>query len=795
MIRLVSTVKKYINAESYSDSLVYENRMMIDNVIPVYLFLAVFNELFFALEGENIWHVSFNTAVILLNALALLIIRKRVQPERLKSLVLLVSYSVFFAFIVLSYYSVVGYVVWTIAAIFLVLSIAKNGKLMMLAISSITLLLSFYCWVRYPQTTDLIGSVSQSVAFAGLIIVASIVKSILDGRYSLVKQHLDETNIISKLSSEMLTVSADNMNSKVNRFLEIIGRHCGADRADVFLLSVDGAVASGYAQWRASDVEPIKSIKTHISVCESLFWTKQRTDKEAISVSELDMLEPTPPQMRVLRADGIRSIVSIPIIRSDRVVGFITFQSVRQKNFWPSNQLRVMTVFANMLSDAFLKIDKEREIKSMAYYDTLTGLPNRFSFNSKLDEVLSVALERDNGIAVLFIDLDSFKLVNDTMGHEIGDVLLCRVSQNLIDALGPNDFAARFGGDEFVVLLTDFHDMDELNTRTEALMTAVCEPQVFNKREFFITASSGVAIYPEDGEDRDALIKNADIAMYYSKGSGKNRTALCSPKMKAEAEERVHITHMLYRALQNDELVLHYQPQVDLVTKQIVGVEALIRWNNPELGMLMPSYFIPLAEQSGLIVPMGKWIFETACRQNKQWQDMGLPPMRMAVNFSVEQFYNSNIVQMFQDILSETELDGRYVEMEITESIAVKDSLNIQQTLADLKELGISVSLDDFGTEYSSLARIKQLPIDRLKMAMEFVNGINSNSKDAAIAKVILSLAQNLELKVIAEGVETREQKTVLEDLKCDEVQGFYFHRPMPAEDIEKLLRDTERVS
>ncbi len=795
MSRLVSTIKNYINAESDCDSLVYENRMMIDNVIPVCLVLAVFISVFFMSEGFDVRQIASNTGIFLLYALFLYIVKERVRSERLKSRLLLVSYSLFLTFLVLSYYTLIGYVVWTISAVFLILSIGRNGRSMIIVTSAIILLLPFYLWFRYPGTLNRVHFVSQYVAFICLITMASVVKNILDGRYRLVKQHLHETNIILKLSSEMIAVNSDSIRHKVRHFLEIISMHCGADRANVFLLSTDGSQVNNYAEWCAPGIGSVNSMMTYISVCESLLWNKQKSEKIAIGIADIDELEPTPPEKKVLRSDGIKSIISVPIIRSEKVCGFITFHTVRRQNNWPPNQKRIMSVLANMLSDAFFKIDKEKEIRHMAYYDTLTGLPNRFSFNTKLDDTIANADIHNNKIAVLFVDLDSFKSVNDTMGHEIGDVLLCRVSQNLISALGPNDFAARFGGDEFVVLLTDFDGQDDLRQRTEALMSAICEPLVFNKREFFVTASSGISVYPEDGADRDTLIKSADIAMYYSKGHGKNHITLCSPEMKAAVEEKVHVTHMLYKALQNNELVLHYQPQVDLATKQIVGVEALIRWNHPELGMLMPSYFIPLAEQSGLIVPMGKWIFETACRQNKLWQDMGLPPMRMAVNFSVEQFYNSNIVQMFKDILSETCLDGKYIEMEITESIAVKDGLNIQQILADLKTLGISVSLDDFGTEYSSLARIKQLPIDRLKMAMEFVNGITADSKDAAIAKVILSLAQNLELKVIAEGVETKEQEAVLKNLKCDEVQGFYFHRPMPAEEIEKLLRETAKVS
>jgi EAL domain-containing protein (putative c-di-GMP-specific phosphodiesterase class I) len=307
-------------------------------------------------------------------------------------------------------------------------------------------------------------------------------------------------------------------------------------------------------------------------------------------------------------------------------------------------------------------------------------------------------------------------------------------------------------------------------------------------QEFFLTASAGIAIYPADGEDADTLIKNADLAMYASKEKGKNQYTICSPVMKEAVLQKTKLTNSLYRALENNELLLHYQPQVNIINGEIIGFEALLRWNHPDLGMILPLEFIGLAEQTGLIHPIGIWALETACRQNKNWQLLGFPPLRMAVNLSVEQFRNPKLVSLIERILSETGLEARYLELEITESMAVKEADYFIRMLQELKELGVTIALDDFGTEYSSLSRLKTLPADRIKIDTQFVHGLAANNKDKAITRTIIQLAGNLELKVIAEGVETEAQLEFFRQQKCYEIQGYYFYQPMPAADIEALL-------
>jgi len=295
-------------------------------------------------------------------------------------------------------------------------------------------------------------------------------------------------------------------------------------------------------------------------------------------------------------------------------------------------------------------------------------------------------------------------------------------------------------------------------------------------------------VYPVDGEDTETLIKNADIAMYRAKANGKNQYVFCTPNMKQDMQVKLKLTNSLYRTLDRDELYLAYQPQVNIISGKIIGVEALLRWNHPELGIISPASFIPIAEQTGLISPIGEWVLRTACMQNKAWQDEGLPKMRIAVNISVIQFRNPNLVNLVRNILEETGMEPQYLELEVTESVAIHESDYIVNVLNNLKEIGITISIDDFGTQYSSLSRLKLLPVDRLKMDMQFVRGIEGNDKDKAITNVIISLAKNLGLKVIAEGVETKEQLTFLSEKLCDEVQGYYYYKPMAAEEVKKII-------
>ena len=392
-------------------------------------------------------------------------------------------------------------------------------------------------------------------------------------------------------------------------------------------------------------------------------------------------------------------------------------------------------------------------------------------------------------LGVVFLDLDSFKAVNDTLGHSGGDALLQVVAEKLRKNLRKSDSVARFGGDEFLMLINNISDCGMIEKIAGNIMRQFESPFKLGEQEYFVTACAGIAVYPVDGEDCETLIKNADIAMYKAKSFGANQYALCTQEMKEDVLKSMMLTNSLYRALERGEFSVEYQPQVRLDTGDVCGAEALIRWQHPKLGKIPPDIFIPLAEKNGLINILGEWVLRSACIQNRKWQSMGCQHCRIAVNLSAVQLRNPHLVETVKAILAETDVQPEYLELEVTESAAISHSHTLNDTIRQLKGLGISISIDDFGTEYSSLKRLKELPVDRIKIDMQFIRGLQENEKDRAITLTIINLARNLGLRVIAEGVETEPQMDFLRRNGCDEIQGYYFYRPMPPDELEHIIR------
>ncbi|HWZ49737.1 MAG TPA: EAL domain-containing protein [Herbaspirillum sp.] len=432
----------------------------------------------------------------------------------------------------------------------------------------------------------------------------------------------------------------------------------------------------------------------------------------------------------------------------------------------------------------------ESELEFQASRDTLTGLANRAILHESLSLAIAQAKEEAQTVWVVFLDLDRFKFINDTLGHRAGDLLLKTLAKRLNRNLRAFDTIARLGGDEFVLVLPqrEGHRLDALCLQN--IMDAIAAPVSIEGHNFFLTCSLGIAKYPDDGEEPELLIKHADIAMYRAKQSGRNNFQFYTPAMNEQALERLQIESNLRRALERGEFILHYQPKIDVASGRIAGMEALIRWSHPQLGMVPPGRFIGLAEETGLIVPIGAWVIRTACAQNRAWQDAGLPPVRISVNLSARQFAQKNLTQSIAAVLQDTGLEAHYLEIELTESLVMTDVEHAIDMLQQLKELGVKISIDDFGTGYSSLAYLKRFPIDVLKIDQSFVRDIAIDHNDAAITVSIISLAHNLKLKVIAEGVETQEQLTYLRQHDCDEVQGYFFSRPVPAAQFETMLRE-----
>jgi diguanylate cyclase (GGDEF)-like protein/PAS domain S-box-containing protein len=431
----------------------------------------------------------------------------------------------------------------------------------------------------------------------------------------------------------------------------------------------------------------------------------------------------------------------------------------------------------------------EARIQYLAYHDSLTTLPNRSSFSLILGQGIARARRESRQLAVLFIDLDRFKNINDTLGHDAGDALLLEVGTRLRHCVRQSDTVARLGGDEFVVLLDEISAPGHVAKVARKILADVGSPLDIKGQEFRVSASIGVSIFPQDGGDEQTLMKNADIAMYHAKQEGRNNYQFHSETMDTHSLERLALESSLRRALERNEFELHYQAKTSLGTSRMTGMEALLRWQHPDLGMLAPAQFIPIAEETGLIVPIGYWVIRTACLQNKAWQDRGLPPMRVAVNLSARQFTDESLTRSVASILEETGMDPAWLELEITESLIMHNVGRTMQVLTTLGNLGIRIAIDDFGTGHSSLAYLKRFPIDALKIDRSFISDLPGDAEDKAITTAIIAMGKSLDLTVVAEGVETQDQLDCLRALGCDEFQGYYSNRPLPAAQFVPLLQ------
>ena len=450
--------------------------------------------------------------------------------------------------------------------------------------------------------------------------------------------------------------------------------------------------------------------------------------------------------------------------------------------------------FDGVISDITERKRAEEQVYQLAHYDSLTGLPNRTLLRDRLGQAMSDARRRHARVAVLFLDLDRFKTVNDSLGHETGDRLLKAVSMRLRENMRDSDTISRQGGDEFLLILRDIADPPAAARVAEKLLEAVARPYVVGEYELHITPSIGISMFPDDAGDIDELIRNADAAMYHAKEHGRFNFQFFTPEMNSRAYERLSLESSLRQAIDRHEFLLHYQPQVDLRGGRIMGIEALLRWNRPGHDSLSPAIFVPVLESSGLIGQVGDWVLREACRQNREWQQAGLPKLPMAVNLSAIQFNRRNMADTISSILAETGLEASCLELEFTESAVMQDTREMGAIMRRLDELGVQLALDDFGTGYSSLSYLKRFHLDKIKIDQSFVRDISVDADDAAITTAIIGMARNLKVTVVAEGVETRAQCEFLQSHGCDGIQGYYFSKPLAAADFARFLAGPYRL-
>jgi len=494
---------------------------------------------------------------------------------------------------------------------------------------------------------------------------------------------------------------------------------------------------------------------------------------------------------------GYQSSIALPLIIKNRVLGALTLHSSDHEAF----EKKEVGLLEELASDLAYGIQTlrtrveheaaEKKLEFLAHHDPLTGLPNRLLLRDRFDQAMAIANRERADVAVLFLDLDNFKHVNDSLGHVIGDQLLIRVSERIQECIRETDTISRQGGDEFIILLTNIQSLTTINAVAQKIVDAFVAPFYIDNHVLFASASIGISIFPDDGEDFDELLKQADTVLYQAKDAGKNTYRFFSEKINIDAVENMRLQSQLHNAIKNQELLLHYQPQIDMVSGRIIGAEALVRWQHPGLGFVPPAKFIPLAERSGLIIPIGEWVLNEACRQAQVWRETCvLSSMVIAVNLSALQFKRGNIVETVTNALTQSGLPASQLELELTESILLHDVDVVIKTLHRLKEIGVKLSIDDFGTGYSSLSYLKKLAVDKLKIDQSFVRDMVKDSDDAAIVKAIIQLGHTLQLTVIAEGVENEGQLAILKNYGCDEIQGYLLSRPIPAREFSIFINN-----
>ncbi len=440
-------------------------------------------------------------------------------------------------------------------------------------------------------------------------------------------------------------------------------------------------------------------------------------------------------------------------------------------------------------------VETEEQLVYLANYDTLTGLPNRNLLMERMRQTLGRASRNRQGVNVLAIDLDGFQMINDSLGHEIGDKVLCEVASRLTQAAPIGATVARLSGDEFIIMEETNDPVKDISDNAQRLLDCISQPMMLNHHEVVITASVGISVYPSDGEEATILLKNANTALSRAKTQGKNTYQFYTAEMNAMALKRLILENQLRKVIERNELQLHYQPQIELTTGRIIGMEALLRWYHPERGYISPDQFITIAEETGLIIPIGEWVLRTACQQTKDWQNTGLTPIRVSVNVSSRQFQHPNLLHTIKQTLQDTQLNPHYLELELTESILMEENrthkdkvISNINILNELQTMGVHIAIDDFGTGYSSLNYLKRLPLNTLKIDRSFIQDVCTNRDDAAITTAIIAMAHSLQLTVIAEGVENNEQLAFLQQKGCEICQGYFFSPPIPIPEMTQFL-------
>lgn len=767
------------------------------NYFSISLFLAAFiaymSEYFSTLpnSGGSVIEAFQKAFLLVFLAVALSIIQ-RLKNENFKSTLTTIFLIVSIPIMAFQFVVYPSSTAWIYPILIIISSLLFNKRILLVGSMVVAVITTLITWIFQPSTFVIVNEYEYFIrilSYVAAFALGSYINKVYLSRIKENEVQFEFQKMVSDISYQFVILNQSNFSDQVDYLLNKIGVFFKVDKVYLANLDIEENSVVYTNEWQKDKLYAIPLVDREVFLEKNFWLINHLIDNNLLYLKDIDKISKEKKEvLSQLLSEKVKTLIYIPVIVKDKIKAVIGIETVFEKRVWSKVEIEMLYILANILSSGIVQVLADEEIEFMAYYDSLTRLPNRFLFEDRVNQAINLSLRTAKMLAVVFIDLDNFKAVNDTIGHNGGDKLLVQVGDRLSEIVRKSDTVARFGGDEFMILLNNLSDPAKINVIIEKVMAEFKKPFAVSDQAFLVTASAGVAVYPVDGQDAASLIKNADTAMYKAKEKGNNRYALCTPEIKAEMQTNMELSNDLYRALENDEFVLYYQPQINLKTKTISGLEALIRWQHPSRGLISPGVFIPIAEKNGLINKIGDWVLKTACSQNKKWQEMGFAKIQVAVNLSAVQIIDPNIATIIKKTISESGLDPKYVELEITESIAIKETSFVLSVLNKLKEIGVSIAIDDFGTEYSSLSRLRDLPIDRIKIDMQFIQGIESNKKDKAITMVIINLAKNLDLNVLAEGVETLNQLDYLSEQLCDYVQGFYYYKPMPVAEIEKIL-------
>ncbi|CAM2007767.1 putative bifunctional diguanylate cyclase/phosphodiesterase [Acanthopleuribacter pedis] len=605
--------------------------------------------------------------------------------------------------------------------------------------------------------------------------------------------HMEET--LGKASGMLTLPHAPRFDS----FLELLAEVMSVDHAFIALFKKGKLEIANTFQWHAPEANGEAAVKAFIGLelIHFPWWYERVRANEPLAAESLrDLPESADAERTFFSEIGFKAFLFLPVRTvDDETIGFIGFFDMQNEQTWPSTGIRMLFFVSELLANYFARQKAEDQLRHDAFYDRLTDLPNRILFKNRLEHAIQKCKRyHEYNFAVLFLDLDRFKAVNDTMGHLVGDQLLIEVSDRLNETVRPGDTVARLSGDEFSILLENIMEIEEVIRVVQRIEVSIKEPFHLKGKEVHISCSIGLTQGNLDYKSAEAVIRDADIAMYRAKTLGKARYAVFDKEMHEKAVSAMDIESSLRTAIERDEFELYYQPILSSETDRVIGAEALIRWRKSDGGMISPGEFIPIAEETGLILPIGEWALRTACRQAVVWRDMGLPEITVAVNISARQLQRQDLAHVTQALLEEAGLEARLLKIELTESAVMADVDHAIAIFKDLERMNIKISVDDFGTGYSSLAYLKRFPIHTLKIDRSFINGILDNEDDRAIIGSIIAMAHSLNLRLVAEGVETEAQYELLGKLGCDEIQGYYCSPPVPAADFVAYVQKNHEL-